>query len=308
MAGAFDYSTTANSNSTVGGVNIAEGCNPSGINNAIRAFMADVRKLINDQGGKIVSGGAADVQTLTTESTITAYAGGQMFAFIAGYTNTGAATLNVDSVGAKAIRKGADVALAAGDIAAGALCIVAYDASADTAAGAWMLANPVIGSFQPLDSDLTAIAALTTTTFGRAFLALADEAAFKAAVNLEIGTDVQAYDADTAKLDVADQVITGGARVTSLSDGTKSSGTYTPDPGDRPMIHITNGGAFTLAPGSNTGAYLLDITNNGSAGTITTSGWTKVAGDSFTTTDTDAFRCHCSIGDAGSLLVVQALQ
>ena len=44
-------------------------------------------------------------------------------------------------------------------------------------------------TFQPLDSDLTAIAALTTTTFGRAFLAFADEAAFKAGVNLEAGTD-----------------------------------------------------------------------------------------------------------------------
>lgn len=42
---------------------------------------------------------------------------------------------------------------------------------------------------QPLDSDLTAIAALTTTAFGRAFLAFADEAAFKAGVNLEAGTD-----------------------------------------------------------------------------------------------------------------------
>jgi hypothetical protein len=43
--------------------------------------------------------------------------------------------------------------------------------------------------YQPLDSDLTAIAALTTTSFGRAFLAFADEAAFKAGVNLEAGTD-----------------------------------------------------------------------------------------------------------------------
>lgn len=43
--------------------------------------------------------------------------------------------------------------------------------------------------YQPLDSDLTAIAALTTTSYGRALLALADEAAFKAAVNLEAGTD-----------------------------------------------------------------------------------------------------------------------
>lgn len=111
-----------------------------------------------------------------------------------------------------------------------------------------------------------------------------------------------------ALLDTADQTVTGGARVTSLSDGTKSSGTYTPDPGDRPMIHITNGGAFTLAPGSNTGFYLLDITNNGSAGAITTSGWTKVTGDPFTTTNAHKFRCSCSIGDTGSLLIVTAMQ
>ena len=37
---------------------------------------------------------------------------------------------------------------------------------------------------QPSDADLTAIAALTTTAYGRAFLALADAAAAKAAINL----------------------------------------------------------------------------------------------------------------------------
>lgn len=54
--------------------------------------------------------------------------------------------------------------------------------------------------YQPLDADLTAIAALTTTAYGRAFLEVANEAAFKALVNLEIGTDVQAYDATLAAL------------------------------------------------------------------------------------------------------------
>ncbi|MES2904004.1 MAG: hypothetical protein V4696_07450 [Pseudomonadota bacterium] len=42
----------------------------------------------------------------------------------------------------------------------------------------------VASSFQPLDSDLTAIAALTTTTFGRALLALADAAALRTAAGL----------------------------------------------------------------------------------------------------------------------------
>jgi hypothetical protein len=73
------------------------------------------------------------------------------------------------------------------------------------------------------------------------------------------------------------------------------------------MQHCVNGGAFTLAPGTNRGAYMLDIENNGSAGAITTSGWTKVVG-SFTTTNGHKFRCHCSIGEEGSLLSIQALQ
>lgn len=39
------WSTTANSNTTINGVNIAEGCAPAGINNAIREVMAGVASL-----------------------------------------------------------------------------------------------------------------------------------------------------------------------------------------------------------------------------------------------------------------------
>lgn len=111
-----------------------------------------------------------------------------------------------------------------------------------------------------------------------------------------------------AYINVEDQTLTGGARVTSKDLGTPTAAsTVTLDPGDRPIQHLTNNAAFTLAPGSNSGSLLLDITNGASAGAITTSGWTKVTG-AFTTTNGNKFRCSCSIGNAGSLLSIQALQ
>lgn len=51
-------------------------------------------------------------------------------------------------------------------------------------------------TYQPLDSDLTAIAALTTTSFGRGLLDDADATAGRVSLAVVIGTNVQAYDAD----------------------------------------------------------------------------------------------------------------
>ena len=101
-----------------------------------------------------------------------------------------------------------------------------------------------------------------------------------------------------------DQAVTGGATISVKDLGTKSTGTVTPDPGDRPMQKYTNAGAHTLAPGSVYGTYMLDIINTTGAGAITTSGWTKVVGDSFNTTTTSKFRCHCSVSADMSMLQV----
>ena len=147
MTSIYDWSTTAGSNTTVAGVSIAEGMSPAGVNNAIRGQMADLKKWQLDIGGSLVSGGSANAQTLTTLSAPAAYADGMLFTFVAGFSNSGAATLNVNAVGAKAIRKhnrgdSADVALVSGDIRASGVYMVAYDESANTAAGAWILLNP----------------------------------------------------------------------------------------------------------------------------------------------------------------------
>lgn len=124
------------------------------------------------------------------------------------------------------------------------------------------------------------------------------------------GTGFYTYGFPTGMLSasVEDQVVAGGVIPTSKDLGTITTGTVTPNPGARALQHYINGGAHTLGVSGNAGSTLLDITNNGSAGAITTSAFTKVVGDVFTTTNGHKFRCSITIGNAGSLLSVQAMQ
>lgn len=68
-----------------------------------------------------------DTITASASLSLAAYAAGQTFRFVAAGANTGAATLNVNSIGAKSITKNGTTALAAGDIPSGAVITVTYD-------------------------------------------------------------------------------------------------------------------------------------------------------------------------------------
>ena len=133
MGGVLDWSTTPDSNTTVDGVSIAEGMQAGLVNNGMRAIMALVREWQLDASG-VVTAGAGNAYTITSNQGIAAYADGLRFSFRADRNNTGAATLNVDGRGAKALRKtaaGALTALAADDIVAEAVYDVVYDVSSD---------------------------------------------------------------------------------------------------------------------------------------------------------------------------------
>jgi len=69
----------------------------------------------------------ADTITATAPLSMTAYAAGQKFGFVAAGANTGAVTLNINGIGAKAVTKRGSTALVADDIASGAVVVVQYD-------------------------------------------------------------------------------------------------------------------------------------------------------------------------------------
>jgi len=79
--------------------------------------------------------GATTIATVTGTDTLTgsltpaiaAYATGNLFSFVAAATNTGAATINLNSLGAKSITKFGSTALGAGDILIGQVHLIEYD-------------------------------------------------------------------------------------------------------------------------------------------------------------------------------------
>ncbi len=85
--------------------------------------------LVQMQGGAYryaTSGGAANVQTLGLTPALTAYVEGQLFVFTAGFTNTAAATMNIDTIAAKNIFMHG-VALVGYEIIAGEIYVIVYD-------------------------------------------------------------------------------------------------------------------------------------------------------------------------------------
>lgn len=137
--------TAADNNDADGGINWSEGQTPGSVNNSGRGMMAAGAKLRDDQGGQLTLGGSANTYTLTTNQGLAALADGVRVHAVTNAVSTGAATLNVDSLGAKKIRKlgnAGDEALVGFELLKNGHYIFQYDASADAASGAWIVLNP----------------------------------------------------------------------------------------------------------------------------------------------------------------------
>lgn len=85
--------------------------------------------LVDQNGGTIYAADSVgtDSYAITLTPAPTAYAAGQVFRVKIGTANTGAATLNVNSLGAKTIKKNYNSDLETGDLLANQIIEVAYD-------------------------------------------------------------------------------------------------------------------------------------------------------------------------------------
>lgn len=127
--------------------------------------------------------GVADAYVMTLTPAITAYAEGAEYRFKALNANTGASTLNINGVGATAIRKNGTDVLIAGDIKAGAVYSVVYDGTV------FQMMGEVIASTLGTASTKDVTTSVRDTTSGRV-LRTGD-------AGILIGPAEQTTDADT---------------------------------------------------------------------------------------------------------------
>lgn len=263
MANFFDWSTTASANDDAGTpINWAENQLPATVNNSAREMMKQTADWRNFVGGLKISA-TADTMTLTSGLTLTAYAQDLTFAFECGAANTGAATINIDSVGAKSIVKFHDVALAAGDLEAGGKYVLSYEATADN----FQLLSPSsiapatltgVETFTNKSIDLAnntitgTTAEFNTALSDGSFTTLAGSEVLTnktlTSVILNVGLSGTAIDTDATMAADSDTLVPSQKAVKALYAGLPGSGTVT---------SVATGGIATGGPITSSGTVTV---------------------------------------------------
>lgn len=157
---ASDGQTTASGNLPMGGfihTNVG--------NATIRTNYASAGQVQDGTLTYLTSVAGTDTITAVGAVGMTAYATGQKFTFVSAGANTGAATININSIGAKALTKNGATALSAGDIPSGAAVEVVYDGTQFQVVSAMPYVAPATGDVVgPASATDNALARFNLTT------------------------------------------------------------------------------------------------------------------------------------------------
>jgi hypothetical protein len=158
----------------------------TGVGNAtVRTMYATGGQVQDNTFQYLTSVAGTNVITATAPFGMTAYATGQRFTFIAAGANTGATTLNLNSIGAKSITKNGTTPLVASDIAINAVVQVVYDGTQ------FQLLNPAsVSSFSAGSTGLTPSTATTGAVTLAGTLAVANGGTGTATPAIVAGTNV----------------------------------------------------------------------------------------------------------------------
>lgn len=127
MTNVYNWSTDPANNGTADGALWPEGQLPSTVNNSARDNMAAIAQWRDDTSGKLATSLGPNALTLTlATTTLSALAVGMTFTFQVPTTNTGAVTLSVNGLPAKAVRRDGGIALTGGELVVGGVYRVTY--------------------------------------------------------------------------------------------------------------------------------------------------------------------------------------
>jgi len=148
-----DGQTTPTGNLPMGGykhTNVADA--------TVRAQYASAGQVQDSAFTFLTSPAGTNTITATAALGMSASVTGQRFFFVAAAANTGAVTLNINAIGAKAVTKKGTTALVAGDIAINAVVQVVYDGTQ------FQLLNPNTANVSSFSAGTTGLTPNTATT------------------------------------------------------------------------------------------------------------------------------------------------
>jgi hypothetical protein len=135
---------------------------PNTVPEVIRAIKGGVKRAYQQSNALFVSTGSGNAYVLTYPQAPEGYAKGIFYKFFVNHTNTGAASLNINGLGVKAILQQDGAALKAGQMVNGSTISVVYDGTAFRLQN--YISNPKFSG--TLDADAISAATITGTHSG----------------------------------------------------------------------------------------------------------------------------------------------